>query len=128
LEDDVDISRGDMLVRANNQPQQSQTFDAMICWMDERKLDLKRRYFIRHTTRETRVIVKELFYRLDINTLHRVPEVNTLSANEIGRVRLQSFTPLFFDDYQKNRETGSFILIDESTHNTVAAGMIRGIA
>lgn len=92
------------------------------------KRDLKRRYFIRHTTRETRVIVKELFYRLDINTLHRVPEVNTLSANEIGRVRLQSFTPLFFDDYQKNRETGSFILIDESTHNTVAAGMIRGIA
>ena len=127
LADNLDISRGDMLCRPNNRPVSTQDVDAMICWMDsDLKLETDSTYTILHTTRETRVSVKELEYRLDINTLHRSDEAADLGLNEIGRVRLRTQKPLHFDPYRRNRDTGSFILIDEATNNTVAAGMILG--
>ncbi|MEJ7633567.1 adenylyl-sulfate kinase [Aeromicrobium sp.] len=126
LADDLDISRGDMLCRPNNRPTSTQDVDAMICWMDsDLRLSTDSTYTILHTTRDTRVSVKDLEYRLDINTLHRGEAVD-LGLNEIGRVRLRTQKPLHFDPYRRNRDTGSFILIDEATHNTVAAGMILG--
>ena len=127
LADNLDISRGDMLCRPNNRPTSTQDLDAMISWMDsDLTLSTDTTYTMLHTTRDTRVSVKELEYRLDINTLHRVEDAPTLGLNEIGRVRLRTQKPLHFDPYRRNRETGSFILIDEATNNTVAAGMILG--
>jgi len=127
LDDEIDISRGDMIVRPNNQPTVSQDIDAMICWMNERfTLTPGAKLVIKHTTRTTKAIVKELSYLLDINTLHRDEAATQLALNEIGRVRLRTQTPLFFDEYRRNRETGSFILIDETTNVTVGAGMILG--
>ncbi|MCW2801010.1 MAG: cysNC [Aeromicrobium sp.] len=126
LADNLDISRGDMICRPNNRPTSTQDVDAMICWMDsDLTLSTDSTYTILHTTRETRVSIKELEYRLDINTLHR-GDADSLSLNEIGRVRLRTQKPLHFDPYRRNRDTGSFILIDEATNNTVAAGMILG--
>jgi sulfate adenylyltransferase subunit 1 len=127
LDDEIDISRGDMIVRPNNQPTASQDVDAMICWMNERStLAPGAKLVIKHTTRTTKAIVKELSYLLDINTLHRHEDATELGLNEIGRVQLRTQTPLFFDEYRRNRETGSFILIDEVTNVTVGAGMILG--
>lgn len=127
LADNLDISRGDMLCRPNNRPTSTQDVDAMISWMDsDLTLSTDTTYTLLHTTRDTRVAVKELEYRLDINTLHRVEDATTLGLNEIGRVRLRTQKPLHFDPYRRNRDTGSFILIDEATNNTVAAGMILG--
>ncbi|VXC26978.1 adenylyl-sulfate kinase [Aeromicrobium sp. 9AM] len=127
LADNLDISRGDMLCRPNNRPVSTQDVDAMICWMDsDLTLATDATYTMLHTTRDTRVSVKELEYRLDINTLHRVEEAPSLGLNEIGRVRLRTQKPLHFDAYRRNRDTGSFVLIDEATNNTVAAGMILG--
>ena len=127
LADNLDISRGDMLCRPNNRPTSTQDLDAMISWMDsDLTLSTDTTYTMLHTTRDTRVSVKELEYRLDINTLHRVEDAPTLGLNEIGRVRLRTQKPLHFDPYRRNRDTGSFILIDEATNNTVAAGMILG--
>ena len=127
LADNLDISRGDMLCRPNNRPVSTQDVDAMICWMDsDLTLATDATYTLLHTTRDTRVSVKELEYRLDINTLHRVEEAPSLGLNEIGRVRLRTQKPLHFDAYRRNRDTGSFVLIDEATNNTVAAGMILG--
>ncbi|WP_431711846.1 sulfate adenylyltransferase subunit CysN [Glutamicibacter uratoxydans] len=124
LDDDVDISRGDMIVRPNNQPKVAQNFEAMICWMGEKPMKSGQKLAIKHTTKSARVLIKELRYGLNINTLHRDEEASTLSLNEIGRVSLRSTQPLLADEYQKNRTTGGFILIDEITNNTVAAGMI----
>ncbi len=127
LADNIDISRGDMLCRPNNRPVSSQDVDAMICWMDgDLSLTTDATYTILHTTRETRVAVKSLEYRLDINTLHRDERAASLGLNEIGRVRLRTQKPLHFDPYRRNRDTGGFILIDEATNRTVAAGMILG--
>jgi len=127
LADKIDISRGDMLCRPNNRPTSTQDVDAMICWMDsDLTLTPDSTYTILHTTRETRVSVKNLEYRLNINTLHRDEGAEDLRLNEVGRVRLRSQKPLHFDPYRRNRDTGSFILIDEATNNTVAAGMILG--
>lgn len=127
LADNLDISRGDMLCRPNNRPTSTQDVDAMISWMDsDLMLSTDTTYTLLHTTRDTRVAVKELEYRLDINTLHRVEDAATLGLNEIGRIRLRTQKPLHFDPYRRNRDTGSFILIDEATNNTVAAGMILG--
>jgi bifunctional enzyme CysN/CysC len=127
LADNLDISRGDMLCRPNNRPTSTQDVDAMISWMDsDLTLATDATYTMLHTTRDTRVSVKELEYRLDINTLHRVEDAPSLGLNEIGRVRLRTQKPLHFDPYRRNRDTGSFILIDEATNNTVAAGMILG--
>ena len=127
LEDEIDISRGDMICRPNNQPIVSQDIDAMICWMDETQaLSPRKKYAIKHTSRTGRVMVKDINYRLDINTLHRDDEATEISLNEIGRISFRSTLPLFVDEYRRNRETGSFVLVDEATNSTVAAGMILG--
>ena len=129
LEDEIDISRGDMICRPNNQPTVGQDIDAMVCWMSERtNLGAGSKLVLKHTTRSTKVIVKSLQYHLDVNTLHRDEESIELGLNEIGRLTLRSQTPLFFDEYRRNRQTGSFILIDEATNVTVGAGMILGEA
>jgi bifunctional enzyme CysN/CysC len=127
LADNIDISRGDMICRPGNKPSSTQDVDAMICWMSgEASLSTESTYTILHTTRETRASVRELRYRLDINSLHRDETAASLGLNEIGRVKLRTQKPLHFDPYRRNRDTGSFILIDEATNNTVAAGMILG--
>ena len=128
LEDDLDISRGDLICRVKNQPTVGQDIDAMICWMSEKPWDPRSRLTLKQTTRSVRAVVKELHYRLDINTLHREEKIEKLALNEIGRVSIRTTAPLLYDDYRKNRTTGSFILIDEGSHATVAAGMINGPA
>jgi bifunctional enzyme CysN/CysC len=125
LEDELDISRGDMICRPHNMPTVSQDIDGQVCWMDETAtLTAGRKYAIKHTTRWARALVKELDYRIDVNTLHRDETATELSLNEIGRIKMRVTQPLFVDPYQVNRQTGSFILVDEGTNRTVAAGMI----
>jgi bifunctional enzyme CysN/CysC len=127
LEDEIDISRGDMICRPQNQPTSAQDIDAMVCWLaDETVLSAGSKLSIKHTTRTARAIVKDVKYRLDINSLHRDEAAETLQLNEMGRVSLRTTLPLFFDEYRRSRETGSFILIDEATNATVGAGMILG--
>ena len=125
LEDDLDLSRGDMIVRPNNQPEVSQDIEVMLCWFDhEKSIQPRGKYTVLHTTNEVRCLVKEVRYKLDINTLHRNQDDKELNMNDIGRVVLRTTKPLYFDSYRQNRITGSLILIDEVTNNTVAAGMI----
>ena len=125
LEDEIDISRGDMIVKQNNPPQSSQQIEAMICWFSsEANLQERGRYTLRHTTNDVKCLVKELKYKMDINTLHKLKEDREVRLNDIARVSLQTSAPLHYDRYRRNRATGSFILIDEQTNNTVAAGMI----
>ena len=126
LVDDVDVSRGDMIARVRNAPEPSQDIDAMICWMTTTPLKPRQKLAIKHTTRTARALVKDIQYRLDVNTLHRDQETKELAVNEIGRVQLRTTVPLLCDAYSKNRETGSFILIDEASGVTVGAGMILG--
>ncbi|RJU01671.1 sulfate adenylyltransferase [Arthrobacter frigidicola] len=126
LEDDLDVSRGDMICRPNNRPSVSQDIDAMVCWMGDSPLVPGRKLAIKHTTRTARTLVKELQYELNINTLHRNQEAVDLRLNEIGRVRLRTTSPLMADEYGRNRATGGFVLIDEATNATVGAGMIVG--
>jgi bifunctional enzyme CysN/CysC len=126
LEDDLDVSRGDMICRPHNAPVPSQDIDAMVCWMAEAPLVPGRQLAIKHTTRAARAAVRELRYRLDVNSLHRDEGADQLKLNDIGRVQLRTTSPLFVDEYRRNRMTGGFILIDESTNNTVAAGMVVG--
>jgi bifunctional enzyme CysN/CysC/sulfate adenylyltransferase subunit 1 len=125
LEDDVDVSRGDMICRPQNAPKPSQDIDAMICWMSTEPLKPRQKLAIKHTTRTGRALVKDIQYRMDVNTLHRDQETKELGVNEIGRVQLRTTVPLLCDPYSKNRTTGSFILIDEATGVTVGAGMIN---
>ncbi len=124
LADDVDVSRGDMIVRAGNQPSTSQDVEALVCWMAERPLRQGGRYSMKHTTRWARAMVADLRYRLDVNTLHHDEAATELELNEIGRVRLRVTAPLMHDPYARNRTTGSFILVDEATNATAGAGMI----
>jgi bifunctional enzyme CysN/CysC len=126
LEDQLDVSRGDMIARPDNQPTVSDSFDATICWMSEAPLREGGRYAIKHTTRSARATVRDLRYRIDVNTLHRDRDATELQLNDIGRVTLRLNRPLAFDIYTRNRGTGSFILVDENTNDTVAAGMIVG--
>ncbi len=127
LADDIDVSRGDMICRPNNQPTSSQDLQAMVCWMSESfSLSPRMKLALKHTTRSSRVMVTDLQYRIDVNTLHREENPESLALNEIGRVSLRSTQPLFFDEYRRNRNTGSFILLDEATNATVAAGIIVG--
>ncbi|SDW35599.1 bifunctional enzyme CysN/CysC [Amycolatopsis xylanica] len=129
LADELDVGRGDLLCRPGNQPQASQDIDAMLCWFGERSaLTEGHEYSLQHTTSRTKATVRKLDYRLNVTTLHRDETANSLSLNEIGRVRLRTRRPLQFDPYRRNRGTGGFILIDETTHDTVAAGMITGVA
>jgi len=125
LEDELDVSRGDMICRPHNAPSVAQDIEAMVCWMDEsRPLTVGGRYAVKHTTRSARAIVRGLQYRLDVNTLHRDEAATSLQLNEIGRVRLRTTVPLLCDEYRRNRTTGGFILIDEATNRTVGAAMI----
>ncbi len=127
LADDIDIARGDLIARPHNRPHIGQDIDAMLCWLTaETSLTAGATYTIQHTSRSTRASVKDMEYRLDVNTLHRDETADSLSLNEIGRVRLRTQKPLLFDPYRRNRDTGAFILVDEATNNTVAAGMIIG--
>lgn len=124
LDRDVDISRGDMIVRENNVPNAAQEFDVMVCWLNQQKMQAGGKYALRHTTKDARCIVKDIRYKVDINTLHRNEEDKDIGMNDIARVTLKTTAPLFFDAYRKNRHTGSIILIDEATNETVGAGMI----
>ncbi len=128
LADEIDISRGDLLCRPHNKPVVSQDVDAMVCWMDETAaLTPRKKYLVKHTTRTVRALVKDLQYSLDVNTLHRDESATRLELNEIGRIRLRTTQPLLADPYSRNRATGGFVLIDESSHRTVGAGMITSL-
>ena len=124
LEDHIDVSRGDMIVKTNNQPQNSQEVDAMICWMGENPMQLNGKYSIQHTTRLGRAVIKEIVYVVDLNELKKTEGKTSIEKNGIARIKIKTTTQLFFDSYRKNRYTGSFILIDETNFNTVGAGMI----
>lgn len=124
LEDDLDLSRGEMIVRENNQPNIDQDIELMICWFSDKPMQLNGKYTLFHTTREARCVIKEIRYKLNINTLHRDQEDLKIGMNDIARIAIRTTKPLFFDSYRKNRITGSVILIDEGTNATVAAGMI----
>ncbi len=125
LEDEIDISRGDMIVDTEEAPTVAREFEAMICWMSDQPMRTGDRYAVKHTTRSAKAIIDKLEYRVNVNSLERDTDVSELGLNEIGRVHLRTSTPLVVDPYSRNRTTGSFILIDESTNDTVAAGMIR---
>ncbi len=124
LEDDIDTSRGDMIVRVKNQPEATQDLDVMLCWLGDNKLVVGKKYIIRHTSNEARTIIKEIQYKVDINTLHRLKEDKNIAMNDISRVTLRTTKPLLVDSYKNNKSTGSFIIVDEGDFNTVAAGMI----
>ncbi|WP_223815801.1 sulfate adenylyltransferase subunit CysN [Adhaeribacter rhizoryzae] len=124
LNDEIDISRGDMIVKPNNQPQTSQDIELMICWMHEKPLVKGKKYIIRHTTREAKCLVKDIRYKMNINTLHKIEDDLNIGLNDIARIVIRSTVPLFFDDYRRNAATGSLILIDEFTNETLAAGII----
>jgi bifunctional enzyme CysN/CysC len=128
LTDDVDVSRGDMICRPHNMPTVTQDVDAMVCWMSDQPLAPGRKLALKHTTRSVRGLVKRLHYRLDVNTLHRNEAATQLGLNEIGRIVLRTTSPLFADEYRRNRTTGGFVLIDEVSNVTVGAGMILGQA
>jgi bifunctional enzyme CysN/CysC len=124
LEDDLDISRGDMICRPHNQPTVANELEAMICWMADAPLREGGRYILKHTTRDAKAVVDNLRYRIDVNSLHRDQTATELGLNEIGRVRLRTSKPLLLDEYDLSRTTGGFILIDEVTSDTVGAGMV----
>jgi sulfate adenylyltransferase subunit 1 len=124
LEDDIDVGRGDMIVRVNNQPEVSQDLDVMICWLNRQGPIPRNKYILRHTSNEAQAIMKEIIYKIDINTLHRNKEDLDIKMNDIARVKIRTTKPILFDSYRRNRQTGSLILIDPATNETVAAGMI----
>lgn len=124
LENEIDISRGDMIVRVNNQPEVGQDIEVIICWLSNIPLNPSAKYILMHTTKEVKAIIKEINYKFDINTLHRIEDDKEFKMNDIGRIKLRTTQPLFYDSYERNRNTGSLILIDEASKVTVAAGMI----
>jgi len=124
LEDDIDISRGDMIVRENNQPQVGQDIDVMVCWFNPKNLIPNGKYAIKHTSNDVRCVIKEVKYKVNINTLHRIEDDKTVKMNDIARISLRTTKPLLYDKYARNRFTGSLIIIDEATNETVGAGMI----
>jgi sulfate adenylyltransferase subunit 1 len=124
LEDEIDISRGDMIAKPKNQPEVSQDVDLMVCWLHQSPIKLRGKYIVRHTSNEVRCIVKDIRYKVNINTLHRSENDKTVGLNDIGRILIRTTKPLLYDAYTKNRGTGSVILVDEFTNETVAAGMI----
>jgi bifunctional enzyme CysN/CysC len=124
LADDIDVSRGSTIVRAHNQPTVANRFESLLCWMSERPLDPRHRYLVKHTTRSAKVGAMDLRYRIDVDTLHRDEAAQTLELNDLGRVQVELASPLVFDSYRRNRVTGSLIVIDEATNETVAAGVV----
>jgi bifunctional enzyme CysN/CysC len=128
LEDEIDVSRGDLICRPHNKPHVAQNIDAMVCWMAEEPLVPGQKLTVKHTTRTARALVKDLQYRLDVNTLHRDESVPELGLNDIGRVRFRTQLPLLCDEYRRNRLTGGFVLVDDATNRTVGAGMITEVS
>lgn len=124
LENDIDISRGDMIVKTNNQPKASQDIDAMICWLNTDDAKPRTKYTIMHTSNEQKALIKDVLYKIDINTYDRITDDKGFKMNDIGRVKIRTTQPLMADEYRDNRDTGSFVLIDDNTKETVAAGMI----
>ena len=124
LNDEIDVSRGDMIVRENNVPQIGQDIDVLVTWMSTTPLQLRSKVVVKHTTNETLAMIKELKYKVDINTLHRIEGVDSIEMNDIGRISIRTAKALFYDSYKKNRQTGSIIIIDEQTNETIGAGMI----
>jgi len=124
LEDDIDISRGDMIVKTNNTPTATQEFDAMLCWLNNDSSKPRAKYTILHTSNEQKAMIKEVLYKIDINSYNRDEENKELKMNDIARIKVRTTRPLMIDEYRDNRVTGSFVLIDDATHETVAAGMI----
>lgn len=124
LEDELDLSRGGMIAKVDNQPQVGQDLDMMVCWFNEKPMQLRGKYALRHTTQECRCVIKEINYKININTLHRIEDDKTLGMNDIGRISIRTTKPLFYDDYRRNRITGSVIIVDEFTNETVGAGML----
>jgi len=124
LEDDIDISRGDMIVRSGDSVSMASQFDADLCWLGEQPLDLRRKYAIKHTTKTAKAFISQIQYRVDVNTLQHINGISQLQMNDIARVGIKVQQPLVIDSYARNRATGSFIVIDDASHSTVAAGMI----
>jgi len=124
LEDEIDVSRGDMIVRENNVPTIGQDLDVLVTWMSSKPLQLRTKVVIKHTTKECLGMIKELKYKVDINTLHRIEDIDAITMNDIARISIRASKPLFYDAYQQNRQTGSIIIIDEQTNETIGAGMI----
>ncbi|MCX7551326.1 sulfate adenylyltransferase subunit 1 [Xanthomarina sp. F2636L] len=124
LEDDIDISRGDMIVRSNNKPEASQDIEVMLCWLNNSPAKPRAKYSIRHTSNEQTAMIKEVVYKYDINTLDRITGDTELKMNDISKVKIRTTKPLMVDSYRENRTTGSIILVDDATNETVAAGMI----
>ncbi|MBT5402883.1 MAG: sulfate adenylyltransferase subunit CysN [Crocinitomicaceae bacterium] len=124
LENEIDISRGDMIVRLNNAPQAEQDIDLIICWMGNQPMIPNGKYALKHTSKDARCLIKEINYKVDINTLHRNESDKLIGMNDIARIKIRTTSPLFIDRYNRNRRTGSLILIDESTNNTVGAGIV----
>ena len=124
LDDEIDVSRGDMIVRENNVPEVGQDIDLIVTWMSTTPLQLRSKVVIKHTTNECVGLIKELKYKVDINTLHRIENVDSIGMNDIGRITIRTSKPLFYDGYKKNRQTGSMIIINEQTNETIGAGMI----
>ena len=124
LEDDIDVSRGDMIVRKNNSPKQEQNIDVMLCWLSDSPLQLKGKYALKHTSKDVKCMIQNILYKIDINTLHRNEKDKTILSNDIARVLIRTTQPIFIDSYTDNKSTGSIIIIDEATNNTVGAGMI----
>lgn len=124
LEDEIDVSRGDMIVRENNVPNVGQDLDVLVTWMSSKPLQLRTKVVIKHTTNECLGMIKELKYKVDINSLHRIEDIDAVTMNDIARISIRASKPLFYDSYQQNRQTGSIIIIDEQTNETIGAGMI----
>ncbi len=124
LEDDIDVSRGDMIVHRNNEPKVGQDIELMVCWLNERPLLVNGKYYLKHTTSDARCIIKEIVHKVDISTMEFGTEDKSVKMNDIARIKIRTTKPLFYDSYKKNRTTGSLVLIDESTNETVGAGMI----
>jgi sulfate adenylyltransferase subunit 1 len=124
LEDDIDISRGDMLVRSNNKPEATQDLEVMLCWLNNKSANPRTKYTIKHTSNDQKAMIKEVVYKFNINTLERIHDDNELHMNDISKVKIRTTKPLMVDSYRENRTTGSIILVDDATNETVAAGMI----
>lgn len=124
LQDDIDVSRGDFFVKSENQPRVENEFEALVCWLDKRELSEGNKYFIQHKSRLLKAIVKEIQYKIDVNTLQQTPETDAVKLNEIVKVRLKTASPLVFDAFEKNNSTGSAILVDETSNSTVGAVML----
>ena len=124
LEDDLDISRGDMIVKENKMPEVGQDIEMMVCWLSDMPMVMNGKYSLKHTTNDARCIIKDLPYKININTLEKNYDDKSLTLNEIGRIRIRTTKPLYYDPYRRNRVTGSVILVDEASNITVGAGMI----